>query len=67
MAINPSSVLVVSPNCEYKYNSSFNVSVPEVNSTNINLYESYIEKGLIGEIICNNNMIYQYINYVQCS
>lgn len=67
MAINPSSVLVVAPNCESKYNSSFNVPVPEVNSTNINLYESYIETGLIGEPICNNNMIYQYLDYVQCS
>ncbi|VVC42223.1 Hypothetical protein CINCED_3A001710 [Cinara cedri] len=67
MAINPSSVLVVTPNSQSKYNSSFSVPVPEVNSTSITLYESYIEKGLIGESICNNNMIDQYENYVQCS
>lgn len=67
MAINPSSVLVVTPNSQFKYNSSFSVPVPEVNSEDIALYESYIEKGLIGEPNCNNKMINQYQNYVQFS
>jgi len=67
MAINPSSVLVVTPNSQSKYNSSFSIPVPEVSSTNITIYETYIEKGLIGEPICSNKMIYQYKNYVQCN
>jgi len=67
MAINPSSVLTVTPNSLSKYNSSFSIPVPEVSPNNITLYESYIEKGLIGEPICSNKMIYQYKNYVQCN
>jgi len=67
MAINPSSVLVVTPNSQSKYNSSFSIPVPEVSPTNISLYESYIEKGLIGEPICSNKMICQYKHYVQCN
>uniref|UniRef100_A0A2S2PUL1 Polyphosphoinositide phosphatase n=2 Tax=Schizaphis graminum TaxID=13262 RepID=A0A2S2PUL1_SCHGA len=67
MAINPASVLVVTPNSQSKYNSSFNIPVPEVSSSNISLYESYIEKGLIGEPICSNKIIFQYKNYVQCN
>lgn len=66
MAINPSSVLVVTPNSQSKYNSSFSIPVPEVSPLNITLYESYIEKGLVGEPICSNKMVYQYKNYVQC-
>jgi len=65
MAINPSSVLTVTPNSLSKYNCSFSIPVPEVSPKNITLYESYIEKGLIGEPICSNKMIYQYKNYVQ--
>lgn len=65
MAINPSSVLVITPNSQSKYNSSFSIPVPKVSSSNINIYESYIEKGLVGEPICNNKMIYQYKNYVE--
>lgn len=67
MAINPSSVLVVTQNNQFKYNSSFSVPVPEVSSSNITLYESYIENGLIGKPICSDKIIYQYNNYVQCS
>jgi len=67
MAINPSSVLVVTSNSQSKYNSSYNIPVPEVSSSNIALYESYIQKGLIGEPICSDKIIYQYKNYVQCS
>lgn len=67
MAINPSSVLVVTPNSHFKYNSSFNVPVPEVNSSNITLYESYIENGLIGKPTCSDKMVHHYNNYIQCS
>lgn len=67
MAINPSSVLIVTPNSQSKYNSSFSIPVPEVSPMNITLYESYIEKGLIGEPTCSNKMICQYKNYVQCN
>jgi len=67
MAINPASVLVVSQNSQSKYTSSFNIPVPEVSPSNITLYESYIEKGLIGEPVCSNKMIFQYKNYVQCN
>lgn len=67
MAINPSSVLIITPNSQSKYNSSFSIPVPEVSSSNINIYESYIEKGLEGAPICNNKMIYQYKNYVEYS
>lgn len=67
MAINPSSVLIITPNSRSKYSSSFSIPVPEVNSSNINLYESYIEKGLIGEPNCSNKIVYQYKNYVECS
>jgi len=67
MAINPSSVLVVTSNSQSKYNSSYNIPVPEVSSSNIAIYESYIQKGLIGEPICSDEIIYQYKNYVQCS
>lgn len=65
MAVNPSSVLIVTSNSQSKYNSSFNVPVPEISSSNINIYKSYIEKGLSGEPICNNSIINQYKNYVQ--
>jgi len=67
MAINPSSVLIVTSNSRSKYNSSFSIPVPEISPMNITLYESYIEKGLIGEPICSNKMICQYKNYVQCN
>jgi len=67
MAINPSSVLVVTPNSQSKYDSSFSIPVPEVSPTDITLYESYIKKGLIGEPICSNKMICQYKHYVQCN
>lgn len=67
MAINPSSILVVTPKIQSKYNSSYNIPVPEVSSSNIALYESYIQKGLIGKPICSDKIIYQYKNYVQCN
>lgn len=65
MAINPSSVLTVTPNSQSKYNSSFSVPVPEVSPSSTALYESYKEKGLIGEAICSNQMVNQYKNYIQ--
>lgn len=67
MAINPSSVLVVTPNNQFKYNSSFNVPAPQVSSSNISLYESYIKNGLIGKPICSDKVVNFYNNYVQCS
>lgn len=65
MAINPSSVLIVTPSSQSKYNSSFSVPVPEVSSSNINLYESYVNKGLVGSPVCSNEIINKYTNYVQ--
>lgn len=67
MAINPSSVLTVSPVSLSKYNSSFSVPVPEVNPSSITLYESYLEKGLKGKPKCSIEIINQYTNYVQCN
>lgn len=67
MAINPSSVLIVTPSNQSKYNSSFSVPVPEVSSSNLNVYESYVNKGLVGSPICSNKIINQYTNYVQCN
>lgn len=64
MALHPSSITSIS---QPKYHSSFSVPVPVVSSSNIILYESYVEKGLIGESICNNTMIEQYQNYIQCT
>lgn len=63
MAINPSSISSIS---QSKYSSSFSVPVPEVSSSNITLYESYVEKGLIGEPICDSKIVSQYKNYVLC-
>jgi len=62
MAMNPSSV--ISSN-HSNYHSSFSVSVPNVSPSNIILYESYVEKGLLGEPICSNKTINQYQNYAQ--
>ncbi|XP_025420076.1 polyphosphoinositide phosphatase isoform X2 [Sipha flava] len=67
MAINPSSVLTVTPSSQSKYNSSFSVPVPEVSSSNVNVYESYVNKGLVGSPICSNKIINQYTNYIQCN
>lgn len=61
MALNPSSITSIG---HLKYHSSFSVSVPEVSSSNITLYESYIEKGVIGKPICNSNIVDFYKNYV---
>lgn len=65
MAINPLSVLTVTPNSQSKYNSSFSVPVPDVSPSSTAMYESYIEKGLIGEATCSNQMVNQYKSYIQ--
>ncbi|XP_050548305.1 polyphosphoinositide phosphatase isoform X3 [Daktulosphaira vitifoliae] len=64
MASDPSTIISVTQSVQPRYDSSFSVSLSDVSSSNMYLYESYVRNGLQGAHQCNDNAILEYKKYI---